>query len=142
MSNSNATGRCLCGRIRYRVTGKTIWSGYCHCESCRRFSGAAVTSWLGVAEDDLEFDGEKPSIYEIDGVRRGFCPHCGSSLTYAADRFPHYVQLHVGTLDEPDRVRPEDHVHCEEKVAWLEISDDLPRHEGSAADDNNDWMKS
>ena len=141
MSDSIITGGCLCGRIRYRVTGKTVWSGYCHCESCRRFSGAVVTSWLGVADSDLDFTASSPQIYEVNGVRRGFCADCGSSLTYAADRFPDYVQIHVGTLDDPDAIKPQDHVHCEEKVTWLEISDDLPRHHGSAADDNNDWMK-
>ena len=141
MSQTTGSGGCLCGQLRYRITGPAIWSGYCHCESCRRFSGAVVTSWLGIADSDLEFEGKTPAIYEVDGVRRGFCPDCGSSLTYAADRFADYIQLHVGSLDDPTAALPQDHVHCEEKVSWFEVADDLPRHIGSAADDNNDWMK-
>ena len=48
MSEILASGRCLCGKISYRVTGPPVWIGYCHCESCRRFTGGLVTSWLGI----------------------------------------------------------------------------------------------
>jgi len=141
MSNVTATGRCLCGKISYRITGPKIWSGYCHCESCRRFSGAVVTSWLGISDTDLEFDQHQPAVYQSEGVKRGFCPSCGSSLTYQSERFPDYIQLHLGSLDQPQRYRPQDHVHYAEKVAWFELDDGLPRFDDSAADDNNDWMK-
>lgn len=140
MSNEIITGRCLCGKISYRVTGPQIWSGYCHCESCRRFSGAVVTNWLGIRDTDLVFDHAQPRIYQSRGVKRGFCPGCGSSLTYQAERFPDYIQLHVGTLDEPARIKPQDHVHYADKVDWFEVTDCLPRFDDSAADDNNDWM--
>jgi len=141
MSNPVASGRCLCGRVSYRIGGAPIWSGYCHCESCRRFSGAVVTNWLGIAPGDLEFVAGQPSIYADRGVRRGFCADCGSSLTYETDRFPDYIQLHIGSLDHPDEFEPRAHVHCRERVAWFEVADELPRHAGSAADADNDWMK-
>ena len=139
MPEPGATGRCLCGRISYRVTGPTLWSGYCHCRSCRRFTGGLVTSWLGINEDDVAFDDETPEHYVDGGVTRGFCKHCGSSLTYASERFPGYLQLHLGSLDDPAAVRPRAHVHHAEKVDWFEIDDPLPRYPGSAADADGDW---
>ena len=139
MPNPNATGRCLCGKISYRVNGPAVWSGYCHCQSCRRFTGSVVTSWLGIGDSDLEFDAGLPTYFVDSGVTRGFCPDCGSSLTYAAERFPNYVQIHVGSLDDPDSIMPRAHVHHEEKVAWFEVDDELPRYPGSAADAGGDW---
>jgi len=141
MSEPVATGRCLCGRISYRVTGPAVWSGYCHCRSCRRFTGSVVTSWLGIGEQDLAFDGEAPASYVDGGVTRGFCANCGSSLTYASTRFPNYIQLHLGSLDDPGIARPLAHVHHAEKVAWFEVADELPRYPASAADDGGSWEK-
>ena len=53
MSVRGMTGRCLCGEVRYRLAGDLVWSGYCHCDSCRRFTGAVVTNWLGIRDSDL-----------------------------------------------------------------------------------------
>ena len=142
MSEILASGRCLCGKISYRVTGPPVWIGYCHCESCRRFTGGLVTSWLGIDAGDIEFDGESPENYVDGGVTRGFCRHCGASLTYASERFPGYLQLHLGSLDDPAAIRPQAHVHHAEKVDWFEIDDELPRYPGSAADANGDWKRS
>ena len=139
MSVVGATGGCLCGNVRYRVEGGSIWAGYCHCASCRRFSGGVVTNWLGICATDLVFTRGKPNQYLDGGVSRGFCRDCGSSLSYASTRFPDYIQLHLGTLDNPAVVVPEAHVHCAEKVAWFEVADELPRFEGSAAADDGDW---
>ena len=141
MSVIGATGGCLCGNVRYRVEGDSIWAGYCHCASCRRFSGGVVTNWLGIGDTDLAFTRGQPARYLDGGVSRGFCRNCGSSLTYESTRFPGYIQLHLGTLDNPDCIVPEAHVHCAEKVAWFEVDDELPRFAGSAADDSGDWQK-
>ena len=141
MNDAVVSGRCLCGRISYRVNGPVVWSGYCHCRSCRRFTGSVVTSWLGIDDRDLEFDAALPAYHIDGGVTRGFCPNCGSSLTYASERFPSYVQLHLGSLDNPDSITPRAHVHHAEKVAWFEVDDDLPRYPGSAADADDDWKR-
>ena len=139
MSVVGATGGCLCGNVRYRVEGDSIWAGYCHCASCRRFS-RRVNNWLGIRDIDFVFTQGQPAHYLDGGVSRGFCRDCGSSLTYASTRFSDYVQLHLETLDNPEVVVPEAHVHCAEKVAWFEVADELPHFEGSAAADSDDWQ--
>jgi hypothetical protein len=37
------------------------------------------------------------------------------------------VQVTVGSLDEPRRVRPDDHVWAQDQVPWFDIKDELPR---------------
>lgn len=52
-------------------------------------------------------------------------------MAYESDRFPGEVHLFLGTLDHPNQFRPEFHVHCSERIPWLEINDELPRYPGS-----------
>jgi hypothetical protein len=37
------------------------------------------------------------------------------------------VQVTLGSLDTPERVRLDDHVWTEDRLAWFEVKDDLPR---------------
>jgi hypothetical protein len=37
------------------------------------------------------------------------------------------VQITVGSLDEPARVRIDDHVWTEQQIPWFQVADDLPR---------------
>ncbi len=37
-------GSCLCGGIRYRVTGKLGPAAYCHCKMCQRANGSAFAA--------------------------------------------------------------------------------------------------
>ncbi len=34
-------GSCLCGAVRFEITGETTKIGMCHCSKCRKVSGAA-----------------------------------------------------------------------------------------------------
>lgn len=37
---SNFTGGCLCGAVRYEIKGKPVVVARCHCEECQKISGA------------------------------------------------------------------------------------------------------
>ena len=140
MTNKIKTGGCQCGHIRYEVTGEPIWIGFCHCAKCRRATGAAAVTHVGVNPAALTFTKGKLKVYESSpGVRRGFCGDCGTPFTYDGDRFPNYIQLYLGTFDEPDQLHPQAHVHMSEKVAWYDVADELPRFQGSAAAGGDDW---
>ena len=133
------TGGCLCGKIRFEMSEEPIWAGFCHCSSCRKSTRAVAVMHVGVSEGALTFTKGKPKVYESSpGVRRGFCGKCGTPLMYDGDRFPDYIQLYIGTFDEPSQILPQAHVHFGERVAWYDVRDDLPRFERSAAEDG-DW---
>ena len=36
------TGRCHCGAISYSVEGEAAHHAICHCDDCRRWSGAPM----------------------------------------------------------------------------------------------------
>jgi hypothetical protein len=129
------TGRCLCGNIRFEAKGRRLWVAHCHCESCRRSTGAPVTTFVGFNKDQLTYTHGERKFYESSpGVRRGFCADCGTPMTYEADRSPDEVHLYISTLDEPGAFQPQLHVFHAERIPWVELNDDLPRHSGFSSD--------
>ena len=126
------TGGCLCGQLRYTVTGPPLWVCNCHCASCRRFTGSAMTTFVGVKPEHIAFEGELGRYDSSSDVPRCFCPRCGASVHYEAERFGREVQLHVGTLDDPGRFAPQMNVHVAERVPWLTLADHLPSYPGSS----------
>ena len=39
------TGECFCGAVHLEVSGEPEVSGYCHCRSCRSWSGGPVNAF-------------------------------------------------------------------------------------------------
>jgi hypothetical protein len=66
-------------------------------------------------------------------AERGFCSRCGSTLTMHEEILSDRVLVAVGSLDEPQRVRPDDHVWTQDQVSWFDIKDDLPRFQRSSS---------
>jgi hypothetical protein len=121
-------GRCLCGAVRFETHGEPLWVAYCHCESCRRHTGAPVSVYVGFRRSQVEFSPEEPPCFESSpGVRRRFCSRCGTPISYEADDCEGELHLHVSGFDHPENFSPERHVFYSERLAWLHLGDDLPR---------------
>lgn len=124
------SGRCLCGAVTYRCDAPPLWQMHCHCESCRRATGAAFASFFGVADGTWAWTGVAPATFSSSpGVTRQFCPTCGSPMGYRADRFPAEQHFYAGSLDNPTCYQPSAHVHFAEHLAWANPHDTLPRHD-------------
>lgn len=142
MVKTTFSGHCLCGDIEYVVDQPPIWVGHCHCESCRRHTGSAVATFVGVPVDSFSVTRGERSFYESSpGVRRSYCARCGTPVAYEADRFAGEVHLFLGTLDDPNQFRPQFHVHCSERIPWFEVRDSLPRYPGSTDETDHSRRK-
>ena len=76
------TGGCMCGAVRYTVSGEPIWVGHCHCESCRAHTGAPVVTFVCFKQDQVAFTkGERRIYTSSPGVGRAFCARLGASIT-------------------------------------------------------------
>ncbi len=136
MTVVTADGGCLCGAVRYSVKGELLWTGYCHCESCRRHTSSPVASFTCFWEKDAMFHGDNLGVYKSSPeVERTFCKVCGTPISYMISSRPGELQLYTMTLDFPEKMTPMEHVHCEEQLPWFRVDDELPRHKGSALDD-------
>jgi hypothetical protein len=117
-------GRCLCGAVRFTTTGPAKWTGYCHCESCRRQTGAPVSAYAGFEADRVRFEGAPIATFASSpGVTRSFCARCGTPLAYPGERWPGEIHLHVSGFDRPEDFAPTGHACAGERLAWLHITE-------------------
>jgi hypothetical protein len=135
-------GSCLCGAVRYSVSGPLIWSAGCCCRDCARASGAPYIVWVGFSPDRVEFLSAPPAVYESSkGVLRGFCPKCGTSLTYGRDPAYEAVEptLYVAasTFDNPEIYPPSEVVWYDSRPHWFSLSEGIPLH-ATVSPDNAD----
>ena len=130
-------GGCLCGGVRYEITGPFLRAGHCHCSRCRRHSGAAVCTQGRLLEEHFRLlQGEKLlRNYKTEGhAAKVFCSVCGSSLFGGSWPEGPEVSIRFGTLDGDPGIRPQSHTFVAVKAAWGEITDDLPQHPGPLPD--------
>ena len=133
MNESEHTGGCLCGAVRYRATAEPLRGVICHCVNCRRHSGAPALAFVHFPVSSFAWLGAQPSWYRSSvRAERGFCANCGSTVAMREEILSDRVQICVGTLDEPNRVRIDDHVWTRGKASWFEIADGLPRFPASS----------
>ncbi len=107
MPGSHAGG-CLCGDIRYDVVGDPLRVTVCHCTFCQRFTGSAFLVEPIFREENVVLTGVAPRKYDhrSDGshkrVTLNFCGRCATTLYLDFERFPGFVGLCAGTLDDPN----------------------------------------
>ena len=123
-------GGCLCGKVRYEITGRLIRADNCYCSMCRRQHGAAFASYAALNPDDFKWISGKKLVktYEIAGGDGWcFCTECGSTL--AGTRKGKIYTITLGTVEGDPVIRPECHIFVGSKAKWHEINDDLPQFE-------------
>ncbi|GJE08228.1 MULTISPECIES: GFA family protein [Methylobacterium] len=114
------TGGCLCGALRYRISGAPKRAVNCHCSMCRRHSGAAFLSYVAVERTAFEFQSGHPTPFRSsDGAIRSHCGACGSPLTFVFDADPGSVWVTVGSLDQPHDVPPTEDWFVADKIGWV-----------------------
>lgn len=128
MTEEIRTGGCLCGAVRYRVTGPMGPVVGCHCTTCRRLSGHHVAS-TSAPSDRVEITGAVAWYACSDDARRGFCPVCGSNLFF--DGPGANLSIHAGTLDLPTGLALAGHIFCAEKGDYYAIADGLKQVPGA-----------
>lgn len=119
-------GGCQCGAVRYsaRVEGNDAY--YCHCRMCQKALGNLFGVFLAVGRGDLEWEGEPAYFHSSAIARRGFCRECGTPLTFEYPDDERKIDVTVGSLDEPGRVRPAGHFGSESIVGPFFTDDGLP----------------
>ena len=136
MTDVRATGGCLCGAVRYTVSGPLRDVLVCHCRDCRRWHGHVCAATACLREDlTVEAGGAlawyAPPESDASG-RRGFCTRCGSSLFWEAPGRP-TISIAAGTLDEPTGLSTIGHIYTARPGDYYDLPDDgLPRHAGSS----------
>lgn len=108
---TRTTGGCLCGKVRVTASGQPLRVGICHCLDCRMHHGALFFATAIFPEAAMRITGETRAFRGRD-----FCPVCGSSV-FA--RTQAEVELHLGSLDAPDRFVPGYELWTIRRESWL-----------------------
>lgn len=168
-NENEIVGSCLCGLIRFKIYHEESKAerdkivddkdfkfrscfksvAHCHCKMCRKFHGAAFSTFAEVEVKDFHLEKESLeylSKYESasNNTVRGFCKVCGSSLTFESsyNRNDGTLEVALGCIDhfasifssksaEAAKIPKADcHIYTDFKGAFYEIGDDdkLPQY--------------
>ena len=120
------TGTCFCGAVEIKVAGQPNAMGYCHCRSCRSWSGGPVNAFtLWSPEAVIVTKGEQhvATYHKTEMSHRQYCGLCGGHLM---TRHPPLNMVDVFAATIPDLVfTPQVHVNYAETV--LPMRDGLPK---------------
>jgi hypothetical protein len=121
------TGGCYCGLVRYEVEGPVFHETNCHCSICRRTSGAPYVAWFTANRERFRWtEGEPTRFASTARATRSFCPACGTQLTFEHRDFPTEIDVTICSLDDPDAVVPDSHIHIAGRPRWVVPGDGLP----------------
>ena len=120
------TGNCFCGAVEVQVTGSPEGMGYCHCSSCRSWSGGPVNAFTLWKPEAVEITAGKQHVATFEKTamsQRKYCAKCGGHLM---NRHPLWgvVDVYAATIPTLAFV-PAVHVNYAETV--LPMRDGLPK---------------
>lgn len=76
-------GECFCGAVKIETTGEPEGMGYCHCRSCRSWSGGPVNAFTLWKPENVRITQgkENAAVYnKTPGSGRTYCARCGGHL--------------------------------------------------------------
>lgn len=124
-------GGCLCGSVRYRITGEPQSAGYCHCRMCQRAAGAPVVAWVAFRRDDFRFVKGEPEAFRASSrAVRHFCGDCGTALTFEYSADTDTVDVTIASLDDPNATEPVYQIWTSSRLPWLHLDGDGPSFSG------------
>jgi hypothetical protein len=122
-------GGCLCGRVRFRVSGSFEGFFLCHCSNCRKdtgsshsanlFSKGATIRWLAGEADVVVFN--LPATRHV----RSFCAVCGSALP-SLQMGGTLLSVPAGSLETDVPIRPQGHIFMGSRATWDEGLEQVP----------------
>lgn len=123
---SEYQGSCFCGEVTFRVTGSPAAMGYCHCDSCRRWSAGPVNAFSLWPTDSFEILSGADQIGTFNLTEMSYRKWCRSCGGHVFTDHPGWGLVDVFVANLPSlKFEPALHVHYQETV--LPIKDGLPK---------------
>ena len=125
-SEQSFKGQCFCGAVEVVVTGEAVGMGYCHCASCRSWSGGPVNAFTLWKTDSVRItkgEDHVSTYHKTERSYRKWCALCGGHLM---TQHPEWDLIDVFAATIPDfPFTPGVHVNYEATV--LPMRDGLPK---------------
>jgi hypothetical protein len=133
------TGSCFCGSVTIKTTGAPVEMGYCHCSSCRIYSGAPFVAFTLWRDEDVKVTKGAEllgAFNKVGKTNRRFCQRCGGRVL---NEHPGFGFTDVAAAMLPTvAFRPSVHLNYAERV--LPVRDgltklrDFPAHAGGSGE--------
>jgi len=120
------SGGCQCGAVRYALYALPEQAHLCHCRMCQKAVGNAFAALAPIRLEDFAWTKGTPAVFlSSSAAERGFCSACGTPLFF---RYvdSEWIDVTIGSLDDPEHVPPELHYGAESRLSWLKRLDVLP----------------
>lgn len=133
MTHIEIGGSCLCGAMRYEISGEAQRFYHCHCSRCRKATGTGHASNLLVTPaESIHWvsGGDLLASYKVPEAKRFrncFCPQCGSPMPRVIPELDG-VLVPAGSLDGESPVLPQARIFWDSRALWSCSDDALPRY--------------
>lgn len=114
------SGGCQCGRVRYALSAMPEGAHFCYCRMCQKAVGGPFAALAPVRLADFAWTRGSPAKFLSSSVAyRHYCADCGTPLTFG---YIHrdWIDVTIGSLDEPERVPPVRVYGTESRLAWYD----------------------
>lgn len=118
---TDLTGGCLCGAVRYTVSASPLIARICWCRTCQKISANGTANAIFPAAS-IEATGPLACFASRadsgNEISRYFCPTCGCHLFGASSATPQFRVVRLGTLDDPNAVKPQMNIWTSSAPEW------------------------
>jgi len=122
---------CSCGQLQLTCEGEPVRISMCHCLECQRRTGGVFSNqaWfqrqqiIDIAGTSTRFVRTADSGHS---VTFRFCPVCGSTVYWEAERFADLIAVAVGAFADPAFPAPAYSGFERRRHRWLDMSSDVP----------------
>lgn len=126
-------GSCLCGTVKFQISGDYENFFLCHCERCRKGTGSAHAANLFSSTATINWVSGNESIqtYRVPETRheKSFCIKCGSALP-SVQLEGALVVVPAGSIDSAIDIRPSAHICFASRADWDAHLEDIPKVDG------------
>jgi len=132
MTQTTLKGSCLCGAVKYEVTGEPTRFLHCHCSRCRKATGTGHASNLFLQPGVLKWlsGEEQVRAYKVPEAKRfsnNFCATCGSRVPRQT-KDTDIVMIPSGSLDDDAPIKPQARIFSGSRANWSCAGDALPSY--------------
>src|SRR5579863_7778141 len=127
---------CNCGALAVEVPGPSQLIVACHCTECQRLTGSPFRVGAFYPAKDVKIAGATKEFVR-DGssggkVRSYFCPNCGSTVYWKADKAPDFIGVAVGCFADSSYPHPTRSIWEQTRHRWMQVDADQHLLHGTA----------
>ena len=123
------SGSCLCGSIKFEITGDFESFFLCHCKHCQKDTGSAFAANLFSTKAKLNWlqGKEKIKTFNLPNTKhaKSFCSECSSAVPNEAG----FLQVPAGSLDTEVSIKPNAHIFVTSRAIWEHGLEDIHQFE-------------